>query len=234
MGVEQNRAATKPCHDAAWREPSKITAWREPGKIAAWRAQCLRHLAPCPSRKPCIYPAWRAQCLHRLAQIQQNHRLARTRQNRRLARTRQNRRLAQIQQNHRLAGPVFTPLGALPFPQALYFSRLAGSVFIPLGAQMQQSRIQRCSSFLQRRVGGVFVADKNVVVGVRRGEVVEVVRRTGVVGVGEAAFVRQRAPWECGRAAVRLQIHVRADVARLIPRAIFAGKTRHKCELQKL
>jgi len=32
------------------------------------------------------------------------------------------------------ASPVFTPLGALPFPQALYFSRLARSGFIPLGA----------------------------------------------------------------------------------------------------
>ena len=36
------------------------------------------------------------------------------------------------------------------------------------------------------------MADKNVVVGVRRGEVVEVVRHTGVVGGGEVAFVAYR------------------------------------------
>jgi hypothetical protein len=46
VGVEQNRAATKPCHDAAWREPGKITAWRKPSKTAAWR-------------KPSKITAWR-------------------------------------------------------------------------------------------------------------------------------------------------------------------------------
>ena len=67
------------------------------------QAQCLRRLAPCPSRKPCISPAWRGQVSSRLARSQQNRRLARIQQNRRLAQTRQNRRLARTQQNHRLA-----------------------------------------------------------------------------------------------------------------------------------
>ena len=38
------------------------------------QAQCLRRLAPCPSRKPCISPAWRGQVLSRLARAERESR----------------------------------------------------------------------------------------------------------------------------------------------------------------
>ena len=75
---------------------------------------------------------------------------------------------------------------------------------------MQQARAQARGGCPQGGVGGVFVADKDVVVGARVGEVVEVVGHIRIVRVGKAAFVLQRAPDEGGRAAARLQEDGRA------------------------